>query len=236
MPSKGKTLCSFGCSWDWNNENLKTAICSMTTTVKIWSGLSWLVASKMFPQKKSHLEMSFIWKEIPCMLQLWKSWECSPPFSTEGGVPSGPAPTALTTPEVIAHLFCQVRDCFSRALHCLVSSCHRVHLGLETPGFGRPCPYALVPLLSWHFSSFWTKKHIYFISESVLLHFQMCLTITCSYLGPFPIGFHVRVTRCLGLPGTKGCVRMPELGKPPPPQGWGGHPIKSINLNKGHLG
>lgn len=92
MPSKGKTLCSFGCSWDWNNENLKTAICSMTTTVKIWSGLSWLVASKMFPQKKSHLEMSFIWKEIPCMLQLWKSWECSPPFPTEGGCPFRPCP------------------------------------------------------------------------------------------------------------------------------------------------
>lgn len=149
--------------------------------------------------------------------------------------PSGPAPTALTAPEVIAHLFCQVRDCFSRALHCLVSSCPRGHLGTEALGLRRPCLYALVPLLSRHSCSFWTKNHIYLISESVLIRVQLCSTITCSYMGPFPIGFHVRVTSCPGLPGTEECLRMPELGKSPMHRDEMVTPLKYKPV-KGHRG
>lgn len=211
MPSKGKTLCSFGRSWDWNNENLKTAICSMTTA-KIWSGLSCLVASKMFPQKKSHLEMSFIWKEIPCMLQLWKSWECSPPFSTEGGV-SLPALPPQHLPLLKWLPICSVKSgTASLVLSIVLSAAVTKYIwGRKLRGLGDHVSVG-TSLVS-------ELKSIYILFQNLFCYIFKCVwPLPIVIWVPFPLAFTFGwpdVWVCLGQRDVSGCQNW---ASPPSPR------------------
>lgn len=190
----------------------------------------------MFPQKKGTSKCLLSGKKCYHVRTVEIMGMFSPfLYGGRQGVPSGPAPTALTTPEVIAHLFCHVRDCFSRALHCLVSQLSPSIFGDGSSRIRRPCLYALVPILSRQLCSFWTKK-IYILFQILFWYIFNCVQpLRVVTWVPFPAPFTFRWPAVWVLPGREGASER-QSWQVPLAQGQGGHPIRCKNLYKGHWG
>lgn len=116
-------------------------------------------------------------------------------------VPSCPVPTALTAQGNCLFVLSSQR-LFLSFPRCLVSACHRVHLGTETPWL-RHHVLDLVHLLGGTHLFSELKNHSVLFQNRFWLSVPLCSTITCSHKerSLFPI-FKVRVTSCPGVPRT----------------------------------
>lgn len=119
--------------------------------------------------------MSFTSIELPGISQLRKPWKHPLPLFT-ASVPSCPSPEALTSLEVIACLFCQVR------IVSLLFPTACQHLSLSPFGDWSSAdrrPYLRLSCgpLRRHLCIFCSKKEFSLISESVLLSSPLCSAI-----------------------------------------------------------
>lgn len=147
--------------------------------------------------------MSFTSIELPGISQLRKPWKHPLPLFT-ASVPSCPSPEALTSLEVIACLFCQVR------IVSLLFPTACQHLSLSPFGDWSSAdrrPYLRLSCgpLRRHLCIFCSKKEFSLISESVLLSSPLCSAMTYSHKerSLFPSSCPVRVTSCPGWPGME---------------------------------
>lgn len=169
----------------------------------MWAGLFCWWQVNCFIRTK-HLEMSFyqhrqtqhlIVVEIRNILplQLVPSWLCPPPH--------------LPPLEVIAWLFCQVRDGFPSQSHVSSVPITKHMCGLKPKVRG---PYqALVHSLSRHSCIFWIKGEFFLFQFCEVFHFVQLLP-RGSKKGLFPSSFQVRVTSCPALPWPEQMLRTQD--------------------------